>query len=131
MPGLGSQELYRMVLDSLPVAVCAVDREGKVILWNDGAERVTGYLRQDVLGHLCTDAFLEHADTDTIQWRGAHFRCWRRCGTGKCLTVRASAAEESGQSVGVHVRTVPLRGDDGRMQGAAELFERDDYADAD
>src|ERR1700739_5141900 len=64
MAGLGSQELYRMVLDSLPVALCAVDREGKVILWNDGAERVTGFLRQDVLGHLCTDAFLEHADTD-------------------------------------------------------------------
>ena len=70
MPGLGSQELYRMVLDSLPVAVCAVDREGKVILWNDGAERVTGYLRQDVLGHLCTDAFLEHADTDNNPMEG-------------------------------------------------------------
>ena len=47
MAGLGSQELYRMVLDSLPAAVCAVDREGKVILWNEGAERVTGYLRRD------------------------------------------------------------------------------------
>ena len=58
MAGLGSQELYRMVLDSLPVAVCAVDREGKVILWNDGAERVTGYLRQDVLGRLCSDEYL-------------------------------------------------------------------------
>jgi PAS domain-containing protein len=46
-----------MVLDSLPVAVCAVDREGKVVLWNDGAERVTGYLRQDVLGRVCTEAF--------------------------------------------------------------------------
>ena len=71
MPGLGSQELYRMVLDSLPVAVCAVDREGKVILWNDGAERVTGYLRQDVLGHLCTDAFLEHSDTENNPLEGS------------------------------------------------------------
>ena len=50
MAELGSQELYRMVLDSLPAAVCAVDRGGKVILWNEVAERVTGYLRQDVLG---------------------------------------------------------------------------------
>jgi diguanylate cyclase (GGDEF)-like protein/PAS domain S-box-containing protein len=123
MAGLGSQELYRMVLDSLPVAVCAVDREGKVILWNEGAERVTGYLRQDVLGRLCTEAFLEHADTDNNPLEGNAIPLLETMRDGKCLTVRASLRKKSGQSVGVHVRTVPLRGDDGRMHGAAELFE--------
>jgi len=123
MAGLGSQELYRMVLDSLPVAVCAVDREGKVILWNDGAERVTGYLRQDVLGRLCTAAFLEHADTDNNPMEGNALPLVETMRDGKCLTLRASLRKKSGQSVGVHVRTVPLRGDDGRMHGAAELFE--------
>ena len=59
-----------MVLDPLPVAVCAVDRGGKVILWNEGAERVTGYLRQEVLGRLCTEAFLEQADQDNNQLDG-------------------------------------------------------------
>jgi diguanylate cyclase (GGDEF)-like protein/PAS domain S-box-containing protein len=123
MPGLGSQELYRMVLDSLPVAVCAVDREGKVILWNEGAERVTGYLRQDVLGRLCTDAFLEHADTDNNPLEGNAIPLLETMRDGKCLTVRASLRKKSGQSVGVHVRTVTLRGDDVRMHGAAEIFE--------
>ena len=123
MAGLGSQELYRMVLDSLPVAVCAVDPEGKVILWNDGAERVTGYLRQDVLGRLCTEAFLEHADTDNNPMEGNALPLVETMRDGKCLTLRASLRKKSGQSVGVHVRTVPLRGDDGRMHGAAELFE--------
>jgi diguanylate cyclase (GGDEF)-like protein/PAS domain S-box-containing protein len=123
MAGLGSQELYRMVLDSLPVAVCAVDREGKVILWNDGAERVTGYLRQDVLGRLCTEAFLEHADTDNNPMEGNALPLVETMRDGKCVTLRASLRKKSGQSVGVDVRTVPLRGDDGRMHGAAELFE--------
>jgi diguanylate cyclase (GGDEF)-like protein/PAS domain S-box-containing protein len=123
MAGLGSQELYRMVLDSLPVAVCAVDREGKVILWNDGAERVTGYLRQDVLGRMCTEAFLEHADTESNPLAGNALPLLETMRDGKCLTVQASLRKKTGQSVGVHVRTVPLRGDDGRMHGAAELFE--------
>jgi diguanylate cyclase (GGDEF)-like protein/PAS domain S-box-containing protein len=123
MAELGSQELYRMVLDSLPVAVCAVDRAGKVILWNDGAERVTGYLRQDVLGRLCTDAFLEHADSDNNPLEGNALPLVETMRDGKCVTLRASLRKKSGQSVGVHVRTVPLRGEDGRMQGAAELFE--------
>src|SRR6266481_6444968 len=48
---------------------------------------------------------------------------WREMRDGKCLTVQASLRKKTGQSVGVHVRTVPLRGDDGRMHGAAELFE--------
>jgi len=122
MAGLGSQELYCLVLDSLPVAVCAVDREGKVILWNDGAERVTGFLRQDVLGRLCSEAFLEHADEDNNPLEGSAIPLLETMRDGKCLTVRASLRKKSGQSVGVHVRTVPLRGDDGRMQGAAELF---------
>ncbi len=123
MAELGSQELYRMVLDSLPVAVCAVDREGKIVLWNDGAERVTGFLRQDVLGRLCTDAFLEHADAENNPLTGNAIPLLETMRDGKCLTVRASLRKKSGQSVGVHVRTVPLRGDDGRMHGAAELFE--------
>jgi diguanylate cyclase (GGDEF)-like protein/PAS domain S-box-containing protein len=123
MAELGSQELYRMVLDSLPVAVCAVDREGKVILWTDGAERVTGYLRQDVLGRLCTEAFLEHADADNNPMEGNALPLVESMRDGKCVTMRASLRKKSGQSVGVHVRTVPLRGDDGRMKGAAELFE--------
>jgi diguanylate cyclase (GGDEF)-like protein/PAS domain S-box-containing protein len=123
MAELGSQELYRMLLDSLPVAVCAADREGKVILWNDGAERVTGYLRQDVLGRLCTEAFLEHADTHNNPLEGNALPLMETMQDGKCLTMQASLRKKSGQSVGVHVRTVPLRGDDGRMHGAAELFE--------
>jgi len=123
MPGLGSQEIYRAVLDALPVAVCAVDREGKVILWNEGAERVTGYLRQDVLGRKCTEIFLEHADAENKPLEGNEFPLLETMRSGSCLTVRASLRRKSGQSVGIHLRTVPLRGDDGRMQGAAELFE--------
>jgi diguanylate cyclase (GGDEF)-like protein/PAS domain S-box-containing protein len=125
MAGLGSQELYRMVLDSLPVAVCAVDGEGKVILWNEGAERVTGYLRQDVLGRSCTEAFLEHADMESNPLDGNATPLLETMRAGRCLSVNASLRKKSGQSVGVHLRTVPLRGEDGRMHGAAELFEEE------
>src|SRR5258708_30562690 len=109
MAGLGSQELYRMVLDSLPVAVCAVDREGKVILWNDGAERVTGYLRQDVLGRLCTEAFLEHADTDNNPLAVNALPPLATMADDSCLTVPGSPRKNAGHSGGLHSRTVPLR----------------------
>jgi diguanylate cyclase (GGDEF)-like protein/PAS domain S-box-containing protein len=124
MPELGNHEIYRAVLDSLPVAVCAVNRDGKVILWNEGAERVTGYLRQDVLGRMCTEAFMEHADSQNNPLQGTEVPLLETMRDGRCLTVHASLRRKSGQSVGVHLRTVPLRGDDGRLQGAVELFEQ-------
>ena len=39
-------ELHRMVLEALPLALCVVNREGKVLLWSAGAEQMTGYFRQ-------------------------------------------------------------------------------------
>lgn len=123
MSELGSHEIYRTVLDSLPVAVCAVNRDGKVILWNEGAERITGFLRQDVLGRMCTDAFLEHADTQNNPLEGTSVPLLETMRDGNCLTVQASLRRKSGQSVGVQLKTVPLRGDHGRLHGAVELFE--------
>jgi len=123
MSQLGSHEIYRSVLDSLPVAVCAVNRDGRVILWNDGAERITGFLRQDVLGRPCTETFLEHADAQNNPLEGTAAPLLETMRDGNCLTLQASLRRKSGQSVGVQLKTVPLRGDDGRMHGAVELFE--------
>jgi two-component system cell cycle response regulator len=123
MAELNNQEIYRAVLDSLPVAVCAVNRDGKVILWNEGAERVTGYLRQDALGRHCGDASLEHVDGQNNPLAGNSVPLLETMRSGACLNLPASLRRKSGQSVGIHLRTVPLRGEDGRLQGAAELFE--------
>lgn len=123
MTELDSPEIYRVVLDALPVALCAVNRDGKVILWNDGAERITGYLRQDLLGRKCTDALLEHSDAQNNPLDGDAVPLLETMRSGKCLNLHASIRRKSGQSVSVRLRTVPLRGEDGRLYGAAELFE--------
>ena len=39
MPGSDDPEVLRAVLDSLPMGVYLVDRQGKILLWNASAER--------------------------------------------------------------------------------------------
>jgi len=39
------------LIDSIKDAVIAVDSEGKVIIWNQGAERMFGYKRKEAVGH--------------------------------------------------------------------------------
>lgn len=44
-------EVFRAVLDSLGMGVYIEDRNGTILFWNQGAERITGHQRYEVIGH--------------------------------------------------------------------------------
>ena len=44
-------EIYRTVLEHMQTGIYMVNCEQKIQFWNDGAENITGHLRQDVVGH--------------------------------------------------------------------------------
>jgi PAS domain S-box-containing protein len=58
MPELSDPEIYQSVLENLETGVYIVDRNRRICFWNDGAEQITGYLRQDVVGHFLRDHLL-------------------------------------------------------------------------
>jgi PAS domain S-box-containing protein len=37
-------EILRAVIENAPIGVCLVDRERQILVWNNAAERITGYL---------------------------------------------------------------------------------------
>lgn len=49
--------ILQAILESLHSGVYFVGRDQKILFWNEGAERITGYLSQDVVGHHCCDLF--------------------------------------------------------------------------
>jgi diguanylate cyclase (GGDEF)-like protein/PAS domain S-box-containing protein len=55
-------EICRSILESLPVGLCVVDMQKRVVFWSDGAERITGYRRLEVVGHDCLANILPHCD---------------------------------------------------------------------
>jgi PAS domain-containing protein len=57
-------DFYRSILEDLHLAVYVVNRAGKIVFWNDGAERITGYLRQEVIGRTDNDNLLGETDGD-------------------------------------------------------------------
>jgi PAS domain S-box-containing protein len=62
MRDLQDRAIYRHVLETLPVGVHLVGCERRILFWNDGAERITGYLRHDVIGQFCREDILVHED---------------------------------------------------------------------
>src|SRR5580765_670939 len=63
-------EVIRKVLEGMHGGVYVADRAGKILFWNDGAERITGYLRQDMMGRLSCSIFVGQPDIKGILLAG-------------------------------------------------------------
>jgi diguanylate cyclase (GGDEF)-like protein/PAS domain S-box-containing protein len=123
MLDLNNPRVFETAVDSLDVGVYLVDRHRKIVYWNRGAERISGYLRQDVTGRFCRDDILVHSDENEA------VLCGTDCPLGGCM--RDGQARETtvylrhraGHRVPVRVRAVALRDEAGDICGAAEIFE--------
>jgi diguanylate cyclase (GGDEF)-like protein/PAS domain S-box-containing protein len=124
MPELDDPEIYQIVLDNLQTGVYIVDRDRRIRFWNEGAEQITGYLRQDVVGRLLRDHLLtSEGDAELLESKtddpiNLAFR------DGKPSTVDVSILHKDGYRVPIVLRTNPIRNTHGAVIGAAESFEK-------
>jgi two-component system cell cycle response regulator len=124
MPELNDPEIYQTVLDGLQTGVYVVDRHRRIRFWNEGAEQITGYLRQDVVGRFLRDHLLitgddvKYLDSDPDDPLNLAFR------DGKPSTMNVSILHKDGYRVPVVLRTNPIRNSHGAVVGAAESFEK-------
>lgn len=57
----------KFFLDNVDIGGYIVDRDRKIIYWNHGAETLTGYSAEEVIGKRCADDILSHTDTFGVQ----------------------------------------------------------------
>jgi PAS domain-containing protein len=67
MPSFQDPQIYRDILDGLQIGVSALDPQKKTVFWSDGAEKITGYARIDVLCHGCAETFFCTAITRVVK----------------------------------------------------------------
>ena len=122
MPERNDPELYQTVLDGLQTGVYIVDRNRQIRFWNGGAEQITGYLRQDVVGGFLRDHLLatgdevKNFDADPDDPVNVAFR------DGKPSVMDVSILHKDGYRVPIVLRTMPIRNSRGAVIGAAESF---------
>ena len=54
---------YKEILDHMSDGVYFVDRDRRILYWNEGARRLTGYNAEELLGKRCQDDVLCHVDS--------------------------------------------------------------------
>ena len=116
-------DIYRGVLESLPIGVYLTDLRRQIAFWNGGAERITGYLGQEVIGRYCHDNLLMHCDENQVSLCAAACPLAQTMQDGKVREARIFLRHKQGQRVPVRVHAVPIRDEIGAIIGAAELFE--------
>ena len=126
-----SPSLHRLIVDALPLGLYFVNPEGKINVWSDGAEQLTGYLRQDVLGRLMESSIVsslesEAPDAAASQSHLAHpsqqdFLDPELPDLPTPLT--RSIGCKDGHFLAVHLREKPLRDEFGRLLGSVKIFD--------
>jgi PAS domain S-box-containing protein len=116
-------DAYRTILESLPTGVYLVDRDRRIVFWNDGCERITGYLRHEVIGRSCAQDLLMHCDAQIDAMCGAACPLQATMHDGRPREAHVFLRHRNGQRVPVLVRAVPIRDEKGTVIGACESFD--------
>lgn len=113
---------FKDVLDNIADGIYFVDYNRRITYWNKGAERITGYLADEVIGSECFDNLLNHVDGNGCQM------CLTKCPLAYCMKDKKYREADvylhhkNGHRVPVKVRVNPLMDDSGGVIGAVEVF---------
>jgi len=122
MTELQSPEIFRNILDSLQTGVCVVDREGKILFWNEGAAHVSGYMQHEVIGHSYEQVMqCQREQGDREHGRGSPFT--RILHEGKATAVGVYLRHKRGHSVPMLMHMAPVRNQHGSILAIAASFD--------
>jgi PAS domain S-box-containing protein/diguanylate cyclase (GGDEF)-like protein len=125
IPELQDPEIFRTVLDSLRTGVYIVDRQRKILFWNAGAEKITGYQRHDVVGHASRDNILAQCDDKSCMLCGAMCPLTEAVIQGKPTEAQVYLHHKAGHRVPVRLRVGPIRDRHGSIVATAASFEEE------
>jgi PAS domain S-box-containing protein len=113
---LASQENLVRILDNLNEGIIAHDLNRRIFFFNAEAERITGFARQEVVGHDCHDVF------------GAPF-CGQRCSfcdgapfVRETIAYPLTITTKQGEARRLEFRATLMRDDQGQVVGVLAAF---------
>ena len=115
-------DFYKKLLDEFHDGVYFVDRERRIVYWNKGAERITGFTAGEVEGKKCSDNILLHVDGEGNSLCNGHCPLQFTIADGVSRHAEVYLHHKKGFRVPVSVRVSPIRDAGGMVIGAVEVF---------
>jgi PAS domain S-box-containing protein len=102
------------IVSSSPEAMLSLDREGRILSWNGGAEQLFGWRAEEVLGH--------SYDTILPPSEQGHSPGVIRALRGETVREETVRVARDGTSIAVLVTRAPVRAPDGSILGVASVI---------
>ena len=111
-----------IILDSIFDGVYIVDKNRRIIFWNKGAEEITGYKSEEVMGKSCSDDILNHIDENGTLLCRDKCPLIKTIRTGKISQAKVYPLHKSGKRFPILTHISPIRNDDGEIIAGIEIF---------
>jgi len=123
MPELDNPAILCSVLDGLHLAVCVLDRDGKITLWNQEAAHATGYMQHEVIGRCYQDVILCHPEDQALNEHPTVCPFTRLVHEGKPALLKTQLRHKRGYSVPVLIHISPIRNQHGFVVATVASFD--------
>ncbi len=113
--------LCRRIVENNPTAILFADREGKIRLWNSGAETVFGYTAKEALGQSLDMIVPERQ-------RQRHWEGWDKVMASGVTKygrdpLAVPAVRKDGARISIEFNVVLVRADSGELAGVAAMVQ--------
>lgn len=115
---------YKEILNSLQDGIYYLDRNRIITYWNRGAEQITGYSADQVLGTSCRNNLLNHINETGLILCKDHCPMAATMQDGQPREAYVYLHHAEGHRVPVQIRATPIRDEHGNIIGAVETFSR-------
>lgn len=120
-PDHSDLNLYRLIMESVPVGVITVDSELRITSFNPWAEKVSGYTSREAMGRFCGDVL--HGG-----------QCGLQCPLKQAFSLpnpllrqESTIQRKTGEVIPVRMNTAALLDREGRLIGGVEAFQDISY----
>jgi diguanylate cyclase (GGDEF)-like protein/PAS domain S-box-containing protein len=114
-------EFYNTILVNTYEGIYFVDTSRKITFWNGGAERITGFIADEVIGKRCADNILNHVDESGNSLCLCGCPLHNTIQDGKTREAKVYLHHKDGHLVPVTVRSIPMM-EKNQIIGAVEIF---------
>jgi diguanylate cyclase (GGDEF)-like protein/PAS domain S-box-containing protein len=116
------EAFYKTILDNLYDGVYFCDRDRKITFWSKGAEKLTGYTREEMEGTICWQGLLKHVDQEGTNLCHGECPLARTIADGLPRQDEVFLHHKDGHRMPVLVKVTPISDETGRIEGAVEVF---------
>ena len=117
-----ARNFLESIIEKAGDAITVVDREGKLIYWNEGAEKIYGYRKEEVLGRRPLDFLFPQDETlkakEVKRLHGLMAQVWKGVVVSN---VEVKRQAKGGREITVSVTLSPLKDASGKIVGASRI----------